>query len=119
MSLRDARIMTAEELNIAIATKVMGYRESQVSCWGRRPYWEQDGKIVGTKGWWKPVEELNQVALAERALNRRGLYRAYVCELFGLLRPGEPFLPSYPVIDLLMQATAAQRCRAMVLTMEK
>ena len=69
--------MPPTDVNDRIAIEVMGYVLEAPTCGIGFGYWIKDGKRVCERSRWKPLDDLNQCALAEAAIGRRWLWREY------------------------------------------
>jgi hypothetical protein len=99
-------------VNDLIATEVMGYvLEAHDYPCGGYDYWCKDGMRVCERSTWKPLEDLNQCALAEAEIGHRGLLRKYKHSL-AMTSPVEPQGELFEIY--LISLTAAERCAAML-----
>ena len=105
------------DLNDRIATEVMGYVLDSPICGIGFEYWLKDGMLVCERERWKPLEDLNQCALAEAEIERRGMWESYRKVFHELAihqySSGIRSIPNW-YTDFLIRLTPEQRCAAML-----
>lgn len=96
--------MNDSDLNALLATKVMGWRKSEV-----QPLWL--GKANNAEAYidWNPCQDYNHLRQVEEALNDEQKL-AYEADMCGLLQFGKASCLS--VANVILRATARQRCEA-------
>lgn len=108
----DYSKLTDEELNHAVAERVMGWQQCVVDPDGRRMLWWWDGVTVQVAvDDWNPSTDHNDIALVRAEIKRRGLMFKFFIEVRRIGIAGRILAPE-ELSDVMVNATCRAQCEA-------